>query len=140
MAPTLLRARDSRAADRVHTREVFGPVATILPYDGTASEAAAIVALGQGSLVTSVYADDRAWMGEFLAGAATWNGRVVAINGKVADQGLPPGMVLPNQNHGGPGRAGGGEELGGARGLAFYMNRVAIQGDLGMLRKLYGIT
>jgi oxepin-CoA hydrolase/3-oxo-5,6-dehydrosuberyl-CoA semialdehyde dehydrogenase len=71
--------------------------------------------------------------------AAPWNGRVVAATDKVADQVLPPGMVLPNQVHGGPGRAGGGEELGGARGLAFYWNRTAIQSDLGALRALFGV-
>ena len=136
--PTLLRVRDSATAEKVHAHEVFGPCATIVPYDGSAGRAAELVAQGQGCLVSSVYADDRAWFGEFLFAAAPWNGRIVATNNKVADQGLPPGMVLPNQVHGGPGRAGGGEELGGLRGLDFYTNRVAVQGDLGALRKILG--
>jgi len=138
VAPTLLRVREGVEASRVHAHEVFGPCATVVPYDGSATSAATLVAKGQGCLVSSVYADDRGWMGEFLLSAAPWNGRVVAVSGKVADQALPPGMVLPHQVHGGPGRAGGGEELGGRRGLDFYMNRVAIQGDKGMLRKILG--
>lgn len=136
--PTLLRVRDPETATTVHAHEVFGPCATIISYDGTARRAADLVAEGQGCLVSSVYADDRAWFREFLFAAAPWNGRIVAANDKVADQILPPGMVLPNQVHGGPGRAGGGEELGGLRGLDFYTNRVAIQGDLGALRKILG--
>ena len=136
--PTLLRVRDSATAEKVHAHEVFGPCATLVPYDGSAEAAASLVAQGQGCLVSSVYADDRSWFGDFLFAAAPWNGRIVAANEKVADQVLPPGMVLPNQVHGGPGRAGGGEELGGVRGLDFYTNRVAVQGDLGALRKILG--
>lgn len=139
VAPTLLRVEDGHAADLVHDHEVFGPCTTVVGYDGSAADAAALVARGKGCLVSSVYASDQAWNAEFLLNAGPWNGRIVAINKKVADQGLPPGMVLPNQVHGGPGRAGGGEELGGLRGLDFYTNRVAIQGDLGQLRKIFGL-
>ena len=135
--PTLLRA-DAAKANLVHQHEVFGPCATLIPYSGAADEAAALVARGQGSLVSSVYGSDRDWLWSMLQGAAPWNGRVVIASDKVADQVLPPGMVLPTQVHGGPGRAGGGEELGGQRGLAFYSNRVAIQGDKGELRKMLG--
>jgi oxepin-CoA hydrolase/3-oxo-5,6-dehydrosuberyl-CoA semialdehyde dehydrogenase len=139
IAPTLLRAADARAATEVHKHEVFGPCATVLPYDGSAAEAAGIVALGGGSLVSAVYTDDRKWLGEFLMGAAPWNGRVLAATAKVADETMAPGMVLPNCLHGGPGRAGGGEELGGVRGLEFYTQRVAIQGDRGILSKVLGV-
>jgi 3,4-dehydroadipyl-CoA semialdehyde dehydrogenase len=139
IAPTLLRASDARSATEAHSREVFGPCATVLPYDGSAEEAAGIVGLGGGSLVSSVYTDDRKWLGGFLMGAAPWNGRVLAVTGKVADETFPPGMVMPNCLHGGPGRAGGGQELGGARGMEFYMQRVAIQGDRGILGKLFDI-
>ena len=139
VAPTLLRVADAHAANAVHDHEVFGPCATVLPYSGEAAEAAALVARGQGCLVSSVYAEDRAWMAAFLMAAGPWNGRIVAVNQKVADQALPPGMVLPNQVHGGPGRAGGGEELGGVRGLDFYTHRVAVQGDLGQLRKIFAL-
>ena len=89
--------------------------------------------------MSATYTDDRKWLGQFLMGAAPWNGRVLACTAKVADESLPPGMVLPNCLHGGPGRAGGGEELGGLRGLEFYTQRVAIQGDSGVLGKVLGI-
>lgn len=150
IAPTLLVAKDARAATVVHRHEVFGPCATVLPYAGprqggtegstgnTAREAAEIVALGQGSLVSTVYTNDRDWLGDFLLLAGPWNGRVMAVTKKVADQATPPGMVLPSCVHGGPGRAGGGEELGGLRGLDFYTNRVAVQGDHGLLKKILG--
>ena len=139
VSPTLLRAESAESAPAVHKHEVFGPCATVIPYNGDATEAARIVALGGGSLVSATYTDDRKWLGEFLIGASPWNGRVLACTAKVADETLPPGMVLPNCLHGGPGRAGGGEELGGVRGLEFYMQRVAIQGDSGVLGKVLGI-
>ena len=139
VAPTLLRAESAESAPDVHQHEVFGPCATVIPYNGEASEAARIVALGGGSLVSATYTDDRKWLKEFLFGAAPWNGRVLACTAKVADETLHPGMVLPNCLHGGPGRAGGGEELGGLRGLEFYTQRVAIQGDSGILSKILGI-
>ncbi len=136
--PTLLRARAPLDATHVHLHEVFGPCATLLPYSGDASEAATLLAKGGGMLVTSAYSDDRDWTGTLILEGAPWVGRLVLASKKVADQVLPPGMVLPSQVHGGPGRAGGGEELGGLRGLEFYTNRVAIQGDAGVLRKLLG--
>ncbi len=139
VAPTLLRAESADAAPDVHRFEVFGPCATVIPYNGEADEAARIVGLGGGSLVSATYTDDRKWLAQFLMGAAPWNGRVLACTAKVADESLPPGMVLPNCLHGGPGRAGGGEELGGLRGLEFYTQRVAIQGDSGVLGKVLGI-
>ncbi|MDG1480630.1 MAG: 3,4-dehydroadipyl-CoA semialdehyde dehydrogenase [Myxococcota bacterium] len=138
IAPTLLFAANAREASVVHRHEVFGPCATVLAYSGEATEAAELVAMGQGCLVSSVYGSDKAWMSDFLMSAACWNGRVVVCSKKVADQTLPPGMVLPNQVHGGPGRAGGGEELGGVRGLDLYTNRTAIQGDRGLLKKILG--
>ncbi len=138
IAPTLLFAASARDAAVVHRHEVFGPCATVLAYSGEAAEAAELVAMGQGCLVSSVYGSDRDWMADFLLAASCWNGRVVVCSDKVADQTLPPGMVLPNQVHGGPGRAGGGEELGGVRGLDFYTNRTAIQGDRGLLKKILG--
>lgn len=138
VAPTLLVADDAFAATEVHRHEVFGPCATVLPYDGTAAQAAEVVGLGQGSLVSTVYADDRDWLGDFLLGAGPWNGRVQVVSAKVADQTTPPGMVLPSCVHGGPGRAGGGEELGGMRGMDFYTNRVAVQGDRGLLNRVFG--
>lgn len=138
IAPTLLRVRDAASANRVHQREVFGPVATIIPTGPSADASAMMVARGQGSLVSSVYSDDGDWMRDFLLGALPWNGRVMAVNQKVVDQAIPPGMVLPSCIHGGPGRAGGGEELGGRRGLDLYTQRVALQGDRAALGRLVG--
>ncbi len=137
VAPTLFKARDSHD-ELFHSKEIFGPCATILSYSGDASEAAALVAKGQGCLVSSVYSNDKDWLGVMLFEAAPWNGRLQMVSQKIADSALPPGMVLPNQIHGGPGRAGGGEELGGLRGIEHYSNRIAIQGDRGILSKLLG--
>jgi 3,4-dehydroadipyl-CoA semialdehyde dehydrogenase len=132
VAPTLLVAQDG-AADVLHAEEVFGPVATILPYGGTAEEAAALVARGGGSLVTSVYSNEQEFLENAALGIAPYSGRVWLGSDKMAEQSLAPGMVLPAMIHGGPGRAGGGEELGGVRGLAFYLQRTALQGFKGAI-------
>jgi oxepin-CoA hydrolase/3-oxo-5,6-dehydrosuberyl-CoA semialdehyde dehydrogenase len=132
VAPTLLVASDA-SADVFHADEVFGPVATVLPYSGDACEAAALVNRGRGGLVTSIYTNDTDWARTFVAGAGPWHGRIWIGSDKSAEQAMPPGMVLPAMIHGGPGRAGGGEELGAERGLAFYMQRVALQGFKGMI-------
>jgi oxepin-CoA hydrolase/3-oxo-5,6-dehydrosuberyl-CoA semialdehyde dehydrogenase len=128
VAPTLLLADDARAAAIVHQHEVFGPSATLLPYSGEASDAAELVALGQGSLVSSVYTEDRAFARDAVLGLAPHNGRVFIGSAKVAPVALGPGTVWPQLLHGGPGHAGGGEELGGLRGTLFYMQHVAVQG------------
>lgn len=138
VAPTLLFGESPKKGDAVHELEVFGPVATVMPYDGTAEQAAALVAAGGGGLVTSVYTDDKDFLRGAILGIAPFHGRVVIGSSKVASQAIPPGLVLPGLLHGGPGRAGGGEELGGRRGLAFYMQRVALQGDRALLDGLLG--
>lgn len=130
-APVLLEARDGAAA--VHEHEVFGPVATLLRTDGSARAAAELVRRGGGGLVSSVYSDDRSFLRDFVAGAAPALGRVYVGSAKVAGQTAGPGTVLPHLVHGGPGRAGGGEELGGLRGLAFYLQRTALSGDRALL-------
>jgi len=127
--PTLLRADDPRAAGPIHEREVFGPVATLLPYDGRPIDAAGIVALGGGMLVTSVYSDDPAWIGDFLAAGGATSGRLYLGSESSAEAAPGSGIALPQSLHGGPGRAGGGEELGGLRGVELYMQRVAVQGS-----------
>jgi 3,4-dehydroadipyl-CoA semialdehyde dehydrogenase len=129
VAPTLLVSSSPSPTDAVHTLEVFGPCATVIPYDGTAAEAARFVRAGGGGLVSSVYSDDREFIPAFVLGSAPSLGRVTIGSAKIAGQAIPPGMVMPSLIHGGPGRAGGGEELGGRRGLTFYMHRVALQGD-----------
>lgn len=128
VSPVLARAADPRAPV-VHDREVFGPVATLCPYSGDAAEAAAIVALGQGGLVVSVYSDQRDFIAAVLPELCPQTGRIYLGSAKMAAQSPGPGTVLPQLIHGGPGRAGGGEELGGAFGLALYQQRTALQGD-----------
>ena len=137
VGPTLLQASDP-ATDIVHDLEVFGPVATLLPAPDDTAALCALVARGRGGLVCSFYSDDRRWAAEMLAGAAPHHGRVVFGSKKIAGKALSPGLVLPQLLHGGPGRAGGGEELGGLRGLALYSQRVAVQGDRALIDAMLG--
>src|SRR5205823_10148152 len=95
-----------------------------------------IVRRGGGMLMTALYGDDRAFLAEAAAGIAPWVGRLYLGSAKVAGQTIPPGTVLPQLVHGGPGRAGGGEELGGPRGLALVLLRTALQGDKAILDAL----
>ncbi len=122
----------------MHAHEVFGPVATVMAYDGTAKSAAAFVRAGGGGLVSSVYSDDKDFLQEAVLSIAAFHGRVTIGSSKIASQAMPPGLVLPQLVHGGPGRAGSGEELGGLRGLAFYMQRTALQGDRALLDLIAG--
>ncbi len=137
VAPTLLRAREPDAAV-LHELEVFGPCATIVPYSGAASAAAELCNRGGGGLVASAYSDDRAFVHELVAGIAPWHGRIWLGSEKTLGQALGPGAVLPATIHGGPGRAGGGEELGGVRGLYPYMQRTALQGDRAVVDREFG--
>lgn len=136
VAPTLLASRSPRAGDAVQGREVFGPVATAMGYDGTAARAAELAAWGGGGLVASVYSDDRAFLEAAVLELAPHHGRVTIGSSKVATQAIPPGTVLAPLVHGGPGRAGGGEELGGRRGLDLYTQRTALQGDRGLVEAI----
>ncbi len=138
VAPTLLEAQDAKAA-ALHELEVFGPCATVIPYDGSAEAAVAIANLGGGGLVASVYSDDKPFLKAVVGGLAPWHGRIWVGSEKTPGQALGPGAVLPQTIHGGPGRAGGGEELGGMRGLSPYLQRTAIQGDRALLGKALGI-
>ena len=138
VTPLLLRANDAESARHVHDIEVFGPVATILPYDGTAASACALIARGKGSLVTSIYGDDRAFLSEAILGMAPYNGRLVITDAKIAQEAYPPGLAMPQMLHGGPGRAGGGEELGGQRGMKLYQQRTAVQGNGPLIARLLG--
>jgi 3,4-dehydroadipyl-CoA semialdehyde dehydrogenase len=139
VSPVLLEVEPGATAPSVHSREVFGPVASVIPYSGAAADAAAIVARGGGGLVSSVYSEDAAFAAELVLGMAPYNGRVFLGSAKIAEQSPGPGTVLPLLVHGGPGRAGGGEELGGLRGLAFYMQRVALEGSRPVIEKIAGI-
>ena len=138
ISPVLMEFTKESPAAAVHAREVFGPVASLLPYSGTAADAAAIVARGNGGLVSSVYSEDAAFLEEIVAGIAPYHGRLFLGHPKI-EMSPGPGTVLPQLVHGGPGRAGGGEELGGERGLAFYMQRVALEGSRPVIQKLIGV-
>lgn len=128
LGPTLLRS-DGPGPSPVHEREVFAPVATLVPYDGGSGSAAQAVALGGGTLVTSVYGDDREWLGGFLAAVSPYTGRVYVGSEGSAPEAPGSGIALPQSLHGGPGRAGGGQELGGLVGVRLYLQRVAVQGE-----------
>ncbi len=128
VGPTLIEVSGIDEGGPVHDLEVFGPVQTIVPYDGSAEEAVRGVSRGQGGLVASVYTDDKRFAADVVMGLAPFHGRLHIGSSKIADHSTGPGTVLPQLIHGGPGRAGGGEELGGLRGLDFYMQRTAIQG------------
>ncbi|MEM8960985.1 MAG: 3,4-dehydroadipyl-CoA semialdehyde dehydrogenase [Acidobacteriota bacterium] len=134
--PTLLLANDSYDADVIHSREVFAPVATLLPYDGSADHAGALVAKGGGTLVTSTYTDDTDWLRGFLLAGGHSTGRLYV--GSQEAKVLGSGVALPQSQHGGPGRAGGGEELGGMVGVKRYMQRVALQAHKGVVDSVLG--
>jgi oxepin-CoA hydrolase/3-oxo-5,6-dehydrosuberyl-CoA semialdehyde dehydrogenase len=136
LAPHLFRADDLASAPVVHEREIFGPVVTVMPYEdsGTLIDGCAA---GGGSLVSSVYSDDRNFSRELLVELAPYNGRLTYGNSKVSGKSPGPGTVVPMLVHGGPGRAGGGEELGGVRGMTFYMQRTAVQGYSALLDRFF---
>ncbi|RDK09694.1 3,4-dehydroadipyl-CoA semialdehyde dehydrogenase [Cupriavidus lacunae] len=135
IGPTLLGVPDADAAAVVHDTEVFGPVATLLPYRDTA-HALALVRQGQGSLVASLYGSDAGALGAAAVELADSHGRVHVISPDVAQLHTGHGNVMPQSLHGGPGRAGGGEELGGLRALHFYHRRSAIQASTAVLDAL----
>jgi 3,4-dehydroadipyl-CoA semialdehyde dehydrogenase len=138
LAPMLLRADAPHEAAAVHQVEVFGPVATLMPYESV-EDAVALVARGGGGLVCSLYSDDKDAVEGLVFGLAPFHGRLLVGGTKVADQMITPGMALPSCLHGGPGRAGGGEELGGLRGMDLYLQRCAVQGDRGQLERILGL-
>lgn len=137
VGPVVRLCRDPQTASVLHEHEVFGPVATLAPYSGAGLEAAELVNKGQGGLVASIYSDDRDYLGEAVPAMCAYHGRLYLGSAKMASQSLGPGTVLPVLLHGGPGRAGGGEELGGMRGMSLYQQRTAIQGDKGILKALF---
>ena len=138
VAPVLLEAGDPAGSPTLHQHEVFGPVATLMPYDGSPAEASRLVAMAGGTLVTSLYCDDQEFVESFTAETGAFTGRLYLGSKKMADQAPGSGVALPQSLHGGPGRAGGGEELGGLRGIALYSQPVAVQGSRPMVDKLCG--
>ncbi|MCP5426328.1 MAG: 3,4-dehydroadipyl-CoA semialdehyde dehydrogenase [Gammaproteobacteria bacterium] len=133
--PTLLICSKPLQSSLVHDEEVFGPVATLMAYDGL-EQALDIARLGKGSLVASVFSGDDAFIEAALIGLAGSQGRILAINREVGPSNTGHGNVMPMCLHGGPGRAGGGEELGGLRALRFYHRLSALQGPLKSLQAL----
>jgi len=128
MSPILLKNEKPFSSDEVHEIEAFGPVSTIMPYKDI-SEAVELSKKGKGSLCsTIVTADDRIAV-EYILNAGTHHGRMLVLNASCAKESTGHGSPLPMLVHGGPGRAGGGEEMGGIRGVKHYMQRVAIQGS-----------
>ena len=128
VAPVLLGTESPMTAQVLHAVEVFGPVSTLMPYDSI-DEAYAMIRRGEGSLVCSVYSEDPAFTAQASVELASSHGRVHAISPDVAALHSGHGNVMPMSLHGGPGRAGGGEELGGLRALNFYHRRTAVQGS-----------
>ncbi|HET9402353.1 MAG TPA: 3,4-dehydroadipyl-CoA semialdehyde dehydrogenase [Candidatus Acidoferrales bacterium] len=131
--PTLLRAE--KGTGSVNEIEVFGPVATLIPYDSPA-DAAAIARRGSGSLVASIFSDDAQFVRDTIGEIGDLHGRIMVVDASVAGQSTGHGNVVPSSLHGGPGRAGGGEELAGLRALLLYHRRVAFQGPVAHLNSL----
>lgn len=127
VSPTLLLCNSPMTTDSVHNIEAFGPVSTILPYDST-EEAIELSHKGEGSLVSSIVTNDNNFATEVVLETASSHGRVLVLNRHCAKESTGHGSPMPQLVHGGPGRAGGGEEMGGIRGVHHYMQRTAIQG------------
>ncbi|HEY1629700.1 MAG TPA: phenylacetic acid degradation bifunctional protein PaaZ [Rhizomicrobium sp.] len=132
MKPVLLRCDEPAESARVHEVEAFGPVATLMPYRDI-DDAIALVNRGQGSLVMSVFTYDPKIAARMVMGAGAFHGRIAIIDRDSAKESTGHGSPLPALVHGGPGRAGGGEEMGGIRGVLHYMQRTAFQGSPRML-------
>jgi oxepin-CoA hydrolase / 3-oxo-5,6-dehydrosuberyl-CoA semialdehyde dehydrogenase len=126
--PLLLLCRDPRTANAIHSVEAFGPVATVLPYRDTA-DAIGLAKRGGGSLAASVFCADDSLASEIVLGLAPYHGRILVVNRACAKESTGHGSPLAPLIHGGPGRAGGGEEMGGIRGVLHYMQRSAVQGS-----------
>ncbi len=128
LSPLLFTCDRPLGATKVHDVEAFGPVSTLMPYDDVA-EAVKLVSLGAGSLVASVYTYDRDAADALVFGMAPYHGRIVIIDRDCARESTGHGSPLAPLIHGGPGRAGGSEEMGGIRGVFHYMQRTALQGS-----------
>jgi oxepin-CoA hydrolase / 3-oxo-5,6-dehydrosuberyl-CoA semialdehyde dehydrogenase len=128
LSPILLLNNDPFQSEVVHEVECFGPVSTLMPYSHL-DDAVALVKKGKGSLCCTIVTADNRQATDFVVGAATHHGRILVLNSECAKESTGHGSPLPMLVHGGPGRAGGGEEMGGVRGVKHYMQRVAIQGS-----------
>ena len=135
VSPILLVGDPERSEP--HEVEAFGPVSTVMPYSGTA-QLIEYAARGQGSLAGSIVTADPGWAREVVLGVAPWHGRLLVLNSRNAKESTGHGSPLPQLVHGGPGRAGGGEEMGGMRGVLHHMQRTAVQGDPDTLAAVTG--
>jgi 3,4-dehydroadipyl-CoA semialdehyde dehydrogenase len=136
--PALLSCKNGLDAKYVHDVEIFGPVATLVAYNGL-EDLIGITRRGSGSLVVSVFSNDRSFTREAILGIGDLHGRVLAVNSAVGAQHTGHGNVVPSCLHGGPGRAGGGEELGGLRALLLYHRRFVVQGPADCIAELAGL-
>lgn len=138
VSPIVLRADHPFENTAVHEREAFGPVSTIMPYK-TLDEAITLAQMGKGSLVSSIITNDDTIAKDYVVNAASHHGRILVLNRENAKESTGHGSPLPTLVHGGPGRAGGGEEMGGMRGVKHYLQRTAIQGTPTTLTEITGI-
>jgi oxepin-CoA hydrolase/3-oxo-5,6-dehydrosuberyl-CoA semialdehyde dehydrogenase len=137
ISPLLFRADDPWGSDLVHDVEAFGPVSTLMPYRDL-DDAIALANRGKGSLALSFFTYDPKVARDFVLGAGAFHGRIVLIDRDSARESTGHGSPLPMLIHGGPGRAGGGEEMGGVRGVKHYMQRTALQGNPRVLSAIAG--
>lgn len=138
MSPLLLLNEHPFQSKEVHEIEAFGPVSTLMPYDHL-EDAIQLAKMGKGSLVSSIVTADKKIAKSYVLGAGMYHGRILVLNGDCAKESTGHGSPLPLLVHGGPGRAGGGEEMGGIRGVKHYMQRVAIQGSPDMITAISNI-
>ena len=138
ISPILFRADNPLENSVIHEREAFGPVSTIMPYKNL-EEAITLAQMGKGSLVSSIATNDDNIAKEYVINAASHHGRILVLNRDNAKESTGHGSPLPSLVHGGPGRAGGGEEMGGVRGIKHYLQRTAIQGSPTTLTEITGI-
>ena len=138
ISPVLLMNDQPHTSREPHEVEAFGPVSTIMPYRNM-DDAIALSKLGKGSLVTTIVTADHREARQYVIGAATHHGRILLLNQECAKENTGHGSPLPLLVHGGPGRAGGGEEMGGIRGVKHYLQRTALQGSPGMITSVTGV-
>jgi len=138
ISPILLRANHPFQNTVIHEREAFGPVSTIMPYKNL-EEAITLAQMGKGSLVSSIATNDDKIAKDYVVNAASHHGRILVLNRESAKESTGHGSPLPYLVHGGPGRAGGGEEMGGMRGIKHYLQRTAIQGSPSTITSITGI-
>ncbi|HEY9341155.1 MAG TPA: phenylacetic acid degradation bifunctional protein PaaZ [Hanamia sp.] len=138
ISPLLLKNENPFSSDEAHNVEAFGPVSTIMPFTNI-DEAIALAKLGKGSLCSTVVTANEKFAKEFVLSSGTYHGRILVLNRDCAKESTGHGSPLPMLTHGGPGRAGGGEEMGGLRGLKHYMQRVAVQGSPTMLTTITNV-